>query len=106
MLRLNCRSDEPVEEVQAQEQNQVQEEQPQREAKENMYTDFTSSNLDGMVYKVDRKQLYIRFKDGSVYVYLNVPMQVAQRLYKARSKGRYFWKKIRNNPKYKYKKIN
>lgn len=116
MRRLNCKSEKPVEETQdAQVPEQEQEQEPEPEQKQNkseperqetMYTDFESSNIDGMAYKVDRKQLYIRFKDGSVYVYLHVPMQVAQRLYKARSKGRYFWKKIRNNPKFKYKKLN
>lgn len=71
-----------------------------------MWTDFKSSNIDGMMYKVDKEQLWIRFKDGSVYTYFDVPLSVAKGLYKAGSKGGYFWKKIRNNPRYQYQRLS
>lgn len=73
--------------------------------KEQMWTGFKSSNIDGMTYKVEKKQLWVRFKDGSVYTYFDVPLNIAKGLYKAGSKGRYFWKKIRNNPRYKYQRL-
>ena len=71
-----------------------------------MWTDFRSSNIDGMMYKVDKEQLWIRFKDGSVYTYFDVPLNVAKGLHKAGSKGRYFWNKIRNNPRYQYQRLS
>lgn len=98
MLKLNCKIESQA--------NPFTDKHPGAEkAKETMYTDFQSSNIDGMAYKVEKEQLWIRFKDGSVYTYYDVPMSVAKGLYKAGSKGKYFWKKIRNNPRYQVQKL-
>ena len=97
MLRLNCKIEPQEDEFAA--------DPDKKESKETLYTDFESSNIDGMAYKVEKKQLWIRFKDGSVYTYYDVPMSIAKGLYKAGSKGKYFWKKIRNNPRYKVQKL-
>ena len=98
MLRLNCKIDSQA--------NPFTDNHPGAEkAKEKMYTDFQSSNIDGMAYKVEKEQLWVRFKDGSVYTYYDVPLNVAKGLYKAGSKGKFFWKKIRNNPRYQCQKL-
>lgn len=74
--------------------------------RQKFWTDFDSSNIDGMAYNVEKKQLWMRFKDGSVYTYFDVPLNIAKGLYKAGSKGKYFWKKIRNNPRYQYQRLS
>lgn len=99
MLRLNCKINSQA--------NPFTENHPGAEReKAKMYTDFQSSNIDGMVYKVEKEQLWLRFKDGSVYTYFDVPLKIAKGLYNAGSKGRYFWRKIRNNPRYKYQRLS
>lgn len=99
MLRLNCKANSQA--------NPFTKNHPgaKREG-EKMYTDFQSSNIDGMVYKAEKEQLWIRFKDGSVYTYFDVPLYVAKGLYKAGSKGKYFWRKIRNNRRYQYQRLS
>lgn len=98
MLRLNCKA---VSQANPFTDNH---EGAERE-KQKMWTDFTSSNIDGMAYKVEKEQLWIRFKDGSVYTYFDVPLNIAKGLYHAGSKGKYFWKKIRNNPRYQTQRL-
>lgn len=98
MLRLNCKA---VSQANPFTDNH---EGSERE-KQKMWTDFTSSNIDGMAYKVEKEQLWIRFKDGSVYTYFDVPIKIAKGLYHAGSKGKYFWKKIRNNPRYQMQRL-
>lgn len=99
MLRLNCKINSQA--------NPFTKNHPGAEkAKQEMWTGFQSSNIDGMAYKVDKEQLWIRFKDGSVYTYFDVPLYIAKGLYNAGSKGRYFWKKIRNNPRYQYQRLS
>lgn len=98
MLRLNCKINPQA--------NPFTKNHPGAEReKEKMYTDFQSSNIDGMVYKVEKEQLWVRFKDGSVYTYFDVPLSVAKGLYRAGSKGKYFWRKIRNNRRYQYQRL-
>lgn len=99
MLRLNCRA------VSQANPFTDKHEGAERE-KQKMWTDFQSSNIDGMAYKVEKEQLWVRFKDGSVYTYFDVPLNIAKGLYKAGSKGKYFWKKIRNNPRYQYQRLS
>lgn len=98
MLRLNCK-------IKSQANPFTKNHPGAEREKEKMYTDFRSSNIDGMVYKVEKQQLWLRFKDGSVYTYFDVPMNIAKGLYNAGSKGKYFWKKIRNNPRYQCQKL-
>lgn len=99
MLRLNCR-------VESQANPFTNKHSGADKANEKMWTGFESSNIDGMAYKAEKEQLWIRFKDGSVYTYYDVPLRIAQGLYKAGSKGRYFWKKIRRNPRIKYQRLS
>lgn len=98
MLRLNCK-------IESQANPFTKNHEGAEREKQKMYTDFHSSNIDGMAYKVEKEQLWVRFKDGSVYTYYDVPMNIAKCLYKAGSKGKYFWKKIRNNPRYQCQKL-
>lgn len=98
MLRLNCKA-------KSQANPFTRKHTGAEREKEQMYTDFQSSNIDGMVYKVEKEQLWIRFKDGSVYTYFDVPLRVAKGLYKAGSKGKYFWRRIRNNRRYQYQRL-
>ena len=70
------------------------------------WTDFVSSNIDGIDYDANKKQLWIRFHSGAVYTYFNVPVRVAQGFYSTSSKGHYFWKHIRNNKHIKYQKLH
>lgn len=98
MLRLNCK-------INSQANPFTKNHPGAQKAEEKMYTNFRSSNIDGMVYKVEKEQLWLRFKDGSVYTYYDVPMRTAKGLYNAGSKGKYFWKKIRNNPRYQCQRL-
>lgn len=98
MLRLNCKAESQA--------NPFTDKHPgARKANDKLWTGFRSSNIDGMSYDADRKQLWIRFKDGAVYTYYDVPLNIAQGIYRAGSKGRYFWKKIRNNPRIPYQRL-
>lgn len=98
MLRLNCKANSQA--------NPFTKNHPGAEkAKEKLWTGFRSSNIDGMSYDADRQQLWIRFKDGAVYTYYDVPLNLAKGIYHAASKGRYFWKKIRNNPRIPYQRL-
>lgn len=98
MLRLNCKAE-------SQANPFTDKHTGSEKAKEKMWTGFESSNIDGMTYKAEKEQLWIRFKDGSVYTYFDVPIKIAKGLYNAGSKGRYFWKKIRNNPRIPYQRL-
>lgn len=70
------------------------------------WTDFVSSNIDGIDYDANKKQLWVRFHSGAVYTYFDVPVRVAQGFYSTSSKGHYFWKHIRNNKHIKYQKLH
>lgn len=61
----------------------------------------TSSNLSSIGYENDT--LYIRFHDGSLYSYSDVPFSVYQNLLSAPSHGEYFHAHIKKN--YAYRKI-
>lgn len=54
----------------------------------------SSSNLDAIGYH--RGDLYIRFKNGGVYAYQNVPFPVYAELEKAESVGKAFHALIRD----------
>lgn len=63
-----------------------------------------SSNLDWVAYDESKKELYIQFKSGGLYVYYKVPKDIFINLLKAGSKGRYHAVKIKYV--YDYKKLN
>ena len=70
------------------------------------WTDFVSSNIDGIDYDSDKRQLWVRFHSGAVYTYFNVSPKIAEGFYSTSSKGHYFWKNIRNNKHIKYQKLH
>ena len=55
---------------------------------------LNSSFIAAAVY--DNRNLHLRFMDGRVYIYQNVPQLVYEELLKSRSKGTYFHKNINN----------
>ena len=63
-----------------------------------------SSNLEWVGYDEQKRDLYIGFKNKTVYRYYNVPQDIFDGLLKAGSKGRYFWMKIRRQP-FEYKRV-
>lgn len=62
-----------------------------------------SSHMKSMYYYEDTKILEVEFKNSDVYQYFEVPIEVVQHLYHAKSKGKFMHKNIRN--KYKCTKI-
>lgn len=77
-----------------------------RTDRQGFWTDFTSSNIDGIDYDAIKKQLWVRFTDGSVYTYFDIPINVAHGFYTTSSKGHYFWEKIRKKKHIKYQKLH
>jgi len=67
-----------------------------------------SSNINSIRYSPNTKTLFIKFgqpRVTSMYKYTNVPEELFQGFLEADSKGKYFWKFIRNNPSiYKYER--
>jgi len=66
-------------------------------------TPVISSNLKSVGYDMNTKTLEIEFKNGSVYQYYEVPLDVYEGLMKAPSHGKFFHAHIRNV--YRYKRI-
>lgn len=56
-------------------------------------TPVESSNLESVGH--DGTNLFVRFKNGSIYVYLHVPESLYQELLAADSKGKYLGKHIK-----------
>jgi len=56
----------------------------------------SSSNLDTIGYDKKNEILEISFLSGSMYQYFDVPLDVFNKLKRAQSKGKYFWRYIRN----------
>lgn len=55
-----------------------------------------SSTLASVSYSPDRRWLELRFRNGRVYRYFEVPLQCYRALLEADSKGAYFNRSIRN----------
>jgi hypothetical protein len=55
-----------------------------------------SSLFTSAAYRAEARQLYLRFRDGKIYRYFDVPVQVYDAFLAAESKGRYFAGHIRN----------
>ena len=62
-----------------------------------------SSNIDEIGYDTGQQELYIRFVDGNLYVYRNVPEIEFTYLMEVSSHGKYFHTNIKNQ--YPYEKI-
>lgn len=61
-------------------------------------TPVESSNLESVGH--DGTNLFVRFKNGSVYVYFHVPEALYQELLVADSKGKYLGKHIKGTFQY------
>ena len=62
-----------------------------------------SSNIQSIGYYAHGYELYIQFINGGLYVYFDVKREEVTGLLRAASKGRYFWKWIRDT--YAYARI-
>ena len=60
------------------------------------FVELESSALARVGYVDGDQHLHIEFRDGSAYVYLNVPATVFRGLISAESHGVYFNRRIRN----------
>jgi len=60
-----------------------------------------SSNITGLDYDHDTGTLHVQFKSGDTYQYSEVPPDAYHAMMKARSKGSYFHRNIRNAFKWK-----
>jgi lysyl-tRNA synthetase class 2 len=58
---------------------------------------FESSDVTGYTYNKTTKKLTVSFHKGRDYTYSNVPEQVVLGWLDAPSKGKYFWRNIRNS---------
>jgi hypothetical protein len=54
-----------------------------------------SSNIEQIGYDSDSMELHIIFKDGALYVYANVPVQIYEELLSAPSKGSYLNREVK-----------
>jgi len=63
-----------------------------------------SSNVDSIGYDVSSKVLEIKFTNGKVYQYFDVPKAIHEGLMKSESKGRYFKSNVRS-ASFQYKRI-
>lgn len=86
-----------------QQPNTVKQEQPKNKKEIRKHL-VDSSNLEWVGYDEEKQDLYIGFRNNTVYVYHEVPKDIFDGLLKAGSKGRYFWIKIRKKP-FKYERI-
>ena len=66
-------------------------------------TPVSSSNVDSVGYDESTQTLQIKFLNGTVYQYLNVPQMLFDSLFQAPSMGSYFNRYIRNQ--YPYERI-
>jgi hypothetical protein len=60
-----------------------------------------SSNIDAIGYDDEAAELWVQFKSGSTYIYIDVPAAVAAELDFAPSKGSYFNRAIK--PSYQFR---
>lgn len=63
----------------------------------------SSSNIDKIGYDIASKTLVIDFLSGGRYSYKNVPKMIFDNMLKSQSKGKYFYKNIRE--KYNFSKL-
>lgn len=55
-----------------------------------------SSNVDQVGYDADEMELHVQFRDGSTYVYQQVPLELFEGLLSADSKGSFLNREIKN----------
>jgi hypothetical protein len=71
-----------------------------RVAKTLEWVPVESSVFTSAAYRRDQRQLYLRFHDGDIYRYFDVPPQRYKEFLEAESKGQYFARNIRNQFRY------
>jgi len=59
-------------------------------------TPVSSSNIDSIGYDEQNQEVYVRFLNGSLYVYKGVPEYEHQNLMEAPSHGSYLHKNLKN----------
>lgn len=62
-----------------------------------------SSNIDSIGY--EKGTLEIKFHNGGLYQYLGTSKELFDNMLNAESKGKFFWRYIRDNINYPYAKI-
>ena len=60
-------------------------------------TDFISTLFSQVAYDVRRKQMFLNFPSGYIYVYENVPQKIFTGLLNSKSLGRFYASEIRDN---------
>lgn len=63
----------------------------------------TSSNISRIGYSEKKKELFVKFNNGSLYEYYNVPKVLFTDMIRAKSKGKFFNRKIKN--RFSYQRI-
>jgi hypothetical protein len=63
----------------------------------------SSSNVQSIAYAADDKQLLVQFKNGTSYVYYDVPSETWDGLKSASSTGGYLAQHIKNSYRYERK---
>lgn len=73
----------------------------------NKYIEVESSNIQSIFYQPSRymskRQMRVRFLNGSEYIYYGVPQRIFVMLLNAPSHGQQFWKTVRNT--YRYERL-
>jgi hypothetical protein len=61
---------------------------------------IVSSNIESAGYDADAETLHVKFKNGGLYKYKSVPVQLYKDFMESESKGKFFFKEIRNKFEY------
>jgi len=56
----------------------------------------SSSNIESIGYDKERKELYVEFRGGGIYVYVGVPGLVYEKLMESNSKGRFLANNVKS----------
>ncbi len=59
------------------------------------WVNVSSSNVSGIMYRAGEKRLFVQFKSGSIYYYLEVPAAVARDFFTASSMGIFLHRRIK-----------
>lgn len=68
-----------------------------------VWVNVASSNVAGISYDKENKNLFVEFSKGSVYVYYGVPKAIAKDMFLANSMGKFVHRYLKN--KYAYRQI-
>lgn len=72
---------------------------------DSLMTKVKSSNIAKLGHDGKMKILYVAFLSGGLYSYTPVDISTFVKFMKAKSKGEFFHKHIKNNSKYKVQKV-